>query len=142
MIVAPFLKEHIAVLEEQNEKKYPEIHPKFREMLEKNGESFTCFSDNKRILMSSGIVRFWPGRAEAWAIFDKKVGHEFIGLHKAVKRFLEITDVPRIEAVVTSTFEEGNRWAKLLGFKVEAPLMKRYLPGGVDAVLYSRVRES
>jgi hypothetical protein len=37
---------------------------------------------------------------------------------------------------VRADFEMGNRWAKMLGFEVETPLMKNYWPGGIDAVGY------
>jgi RimJ/RimL family protein N-acetyltransferase len=62
----------------------------------------------------------------------------FVEIRKIVYRFFEIAPFRRIEAVVVKDFEPGCRFAESLGFQMEAPCLKGYFPGGIDAVLYAR----
>ena len=40
---------------------------------------------------------------------------------------------------VDCEFEQGHRWAKMLGFTMEAERMRAYRPDGGDVALYARV---
>lgn len=102
--------------------------------------SYTVFSDDDRVMMCGGLVPYWAGRAGAWATFNKDCRKEFIGIHRVVERFIKVAPFKRIEAPVDVNFEPGHRWVKALGFTLEAPLMKSFLPNGVDCSLYSRVK--
>jgi hypothetical protein len=102
--------------------------------------SYTVFSEDGRVMMCGGLVPYWNGRAGAWATFNKDCRREFIGIHRVVERFFKIAPFRRIEAPVDVDFEPGHRWVKALGFTLEAPLMKKFLPNGVDCSLYARVQ--
>lgn len=107
-------------------------------LLERQDHSFTGLVDGK-IIGCAGIVKYWEGRGEAWAAFDPNVSRRlFCEVRAIVYRMFEIAPFRRIEAVIVKGFEPGCRFAESLGFKVEAPLLKGYFPGGVDAVLYAR----
>ena len=93
-----------------------------------------------RIVACTGVIQYWKDRGEAWTFIHEDCKKEFYAIHKIVKRFLDICPLKRIEATVDIGFIEGHRWVKNLGFVLEAPLMKAYLPNGGDSSLYSRVR--
>lgn len=101
--------------------------------------SFTVRIEN-RILACGGIVEYWPGRGEAWAVVDKFCGNDFLIFDRIVRRFLKMAPYRRIEATVPKDFEQGHRWAKMLGFKVEAPTLEGYGFNGEDFSLYAKVK--
>jgi hypothetical protein len=45
----------------------------------------------------------------------------------------------RLELTVRFDFDEGHRWAKMLGFKVETPVMPFYGPEGEPHSMYVRI---
>ena len=92
------------------------------------------------IMIMSGIIPQWEGRAMAWALVSCNAGKCFRSIHKAVLNFLIQSNVRRIEATVDVSFKPGHRWMKMLGFEPEG-YMKAYLPDGNDCILYARVRK-
>jgi hypothetical protein len=140
--VLKFKAEHMAYMKEQQATAYLKTYttPEQDKLLENTLAHTIVSRETKRVLMCAGVVEYWPGRGEAWAIFDEKCKSEFIYIHGAVKKFLEICPVKRIEAAVDIGFEAGHRWVKALGFELEAPLLKSYRPvNGGDVSLYARV---
>jgi hypothetical protein len=101
--------------------------------------SFTGL-DGSRVLGCAGLIPLWPGRAQAWAYLDRGCGGSFVAIHREVSRFFDVCEYKRLEIIVRSDFPEAHRWARLLGFECEAPLMRAYLPCGSDAALYARVK--
>jgi hypothetical protein len=110
------------------------------EQLEKNEFNYTFLMDGRPVFCG-GIVTFWPGRGEVWAFLDEVCRSEFILIHKMVVRYLKVFPHKRLEATVEKEFEPGHRWMRLLGFNVEAPLLRAYYPQGTDGVLYAKVRD-
>lgn len=97
---------------------------------------------NGRVLMCAGISEYWAGRGEAWAMLASGLGHSFVPATKMVKRFLEVCPIRRIEAAVVIDHGPGHRWAQLVGFQLEAPLVRAYTPAGEDCSLYARIRRA
>lgn len=93
-----------------------------------------------QVVACAGVIPQWPGRAVAWALIGKEAGPHFIGIHRAVQRALDMHAFRRIETGVVCDFEEGHRWAKMLGF-VREGRMRAYTPDGRDCDLYALVRE-
>lgn len=91
------------------------------------------------IMIISGLAYQWSGRALAWALISKNAGKCFSSIHRAVKRFLNLSDCRRIEANIDVGFDEAKRWIELLGFEYEG-YMKAYRPDGEDMLLYARVK--
>jgi hypothetical protein len=139
MELVSFKAEHLAKIEKQTGKMYPEITSTHRALLEKNNLTFSVVRGD-RIFLCGGVIQYWPGRGEVWAIFDKEIKGDFFRLHKIALRFLDVLPMKRIEAVVNVDFKQGHRWAKLLGFKLDSERLKHYFSDGADAALYSRVR--
>lgn len=96
-------------------------------------------SDNK-VVACGGIANYWPGRGEIWGTFSKDCQKEFIAIHRFSLKIIREWKGRRIEAAVATEFSRGHRWMRALGFKVEAPLLKSYLPNGGDVVLYSIIK--
>lgn len=103
-------------------------------------QSFSAIGDDGAPIACAGVIEVGPGRAMAWSYLGAVVGREFLLVHRAVNRFLDLAPYRRIEATTDAEFEEGHRWLKLLGFECEAPRMKAYTIDGRDAALYARVR--
>lgn len=108
--------------------------------LEKAAHSYTIRTDSGEIALVGGLAEYWPGRSEAWVLFNRNCRAHIVGIHRIVKRFLDIVPVRRIEAAVNPVADcFGQRWVQKLGFELEAPLLRGYLPGGNDCALYARV---
>jgi len=75
----------------------------------------------------------------AWAFIGDIGPSTFLQVHRAVKQFLDECYVDRIEMTVDCDFPQGHRWARLLGFEMEAERMRRYTPDGRDCALYARL---
>lgn len=93
-----------------------------------------------RVLICAGLEQLWRNRSVVWTLISTKNKLDFIYVHKAAKRFLNLvaTDI-RIEMHVIKDFKQGHRWARLLGFELEAACMKQFAYG-VDYSLYAMVR--
>ncbi len=96
-------------------------------------------SDGK-VLCCGGVTEYWPGRGEGWCVFTKDCKKEFVAIFRAAASVFDFYPGRRVEAAIAVNFNEGHRWIKGLGFKLDAPLLKSYLPDGGDVSLYSRVR--
>jgi hypothetical protein len=95
-----------------------------------------------RVVGCAGIIPVWQGRYQVWAVLASDIGASgMVVATRIVRRCLSLYPGARIEATVVSDFEPGHRWMDILGFVRETPEpMRRYLPDGRDAVLYSRVK--
>lgn len=105
---------------------------------EKQEHSYTILANGIAVACFGAIV-LWKNRAEAWAIIDKFSGKYFISIVKIMKRTIDLYGYKRLEAAVQLDFEQGHRLVKILGFDLEAPLMRKYGITGLDYSLYSRV---
>lgn len=141
MYVVPYRSFHPSALTIQSGQAYMAdfLKPEYCKALENAGPAYTVMDDNS-VVACGGLAEQWSTRAIAWSLISENIsGLKFARLHKMVFRFLEVQDYPRIEMTVDHDFENGHRWAKLLGFKWEG-LMKKYNPTGSDCDLYARVR--
>jgi hypothetical protein len=91
-------------------------------------------------VISAGVIPQWAGRSIAWAFLTEVPPHVMPSVHKAVLKFLDGCYTKRIETSVRCDFPAGHRWARMLGFEMEAERMKAYGADGFDAALYARVR--
>lgn len=101
--------------------------------------SYTALYDGVPI-GAAGIIHQWTGRSLAWAFISNTGPQMFLPFHRAVKHFLDGCYVQRIEMTVDCDFPAAHRWARMLGFKMEAERMRHYSPDGRDCSLYARIR--
>ena len=115
------------------------LKPEQIQATEDIAHAFTVMDDD-RVLACGGVTDYWPGRGECWATFTKDVKKEFVLITRAAKTVIDSYPGRRVEASVRCDFEEGHRWIRLLGFKLEAERLEKYLPDGSDVSLYSKVK--
>lgn len=141
MNIIPYKAEHLDALllqpAQENVRRYFG-NPEYGKALELPGLAFTA-EEGGRVLAMAGVMPRWEGRAEAWAILSGDLKRHFVRIHRAVLRFLETTDIRRIETAVDANFPEGIVWADMLGFKNEG-LMRGYTPEGRDCYRFARVK--
>lgn len=103
--------------------------------------SFTGEADGRPV-WSFGWMPVYAHRALVWALVSEGAGAHFRSIHRIARRSLDLllATHKRVEMDVTLDFEEGHRWARLLGFELEAPVMRGYQIDGRDAALYAKVR--
>lgn len=94
---------------------------------------------NSGVAVISGVYDLGSGRLGAWALMGAGAGKNMVAIHRGTQRFLDMQSARRIELTVLCDFEAGHRWAKMLGFTLEAERMKGYDPDGRDHALYARV---
>lgn len=88
-------------------------------------------------VVCAGTIKQWNGRHISWAHLAQDTGPYMHWITQEVRRNLACVR-GRIESTVRVDFEAGHRWARLLGFHVETPLLKAYGPEGEDHVGYVR----
>ncbi len=101
-------------------------------------EAFTGL-DGDEVLGCAGLIPQGNHRALLWALVGNVGPRRFVAVHKAVLHFLSMCSHARLETWVDDGFEQGIRWAGMLGFVPEG-LMKKHRPDGGDAWLYARVQ--
>jgi hypothetical protein len=95
--------------------------------------------DGDEVFASMGLIPQWENRALAWGLISAESGPHFVLIHKAVRRTMTAHPYRRIETAVACDFEQGHRWASMLGFKCEGR-MRAYTPDGRDCDLYARIQ--
>lgn len=134
--VVPFRAEHLMRLQQDPPREHP-VTPEEAVALEAEF-AFTGLVDGEP-MACAGLVHIWPGRGLLWALLSVHSGPHMLQIHRAARRLLGVCDVRRIECTVDEGFEPGHRWARMLGFRLEAPRMANYRPCGGDSALYARV---
>lgn len=139
--IIDFKSEHLQELLKEEAVAY--LRPYFSEDVTKAMEDafyINSIEMNGKIVFSGGVSIYWHGRGEAWAFFDSTCRKNFVPVFRTVRKWLDACPVARIEAAVDVDSEVAHRWVKLLGFKMEAPLLKSFRPDGGDCSLYARVK--
>lgn len=142
MDVVDYRADHLARLDVQDNQRdlMRLVTDEQAEALVNEGWSHSCVEGN-RVYGCAGIIPLWPGRALAWSYLSlHATGSKFLAVHRAVQRRLNECYIKRIEMTVSYDHEEAHRWARMLGFVMEAPHMEAYLPDGTACSLYARVR--
>lgn len=98
--------------------------------------SWTAVVDGAPVVCA-GTLKHWEGRHMAWAYLARESGPHMLWITREVKQRLAAVS-GRIEMTVLASFLAGHRWARLLGFEIETPLMRRYGPDRADHVGYVR----
>ena len=93
------------------------------------------------VLAVGGLAECWPGRAAAWCYLSRDAGFVLARLSRLALKELAEAPYARIEAYADAGFPQAHRWLGLLGFALEAPRLKGFLPGGRDGSLFARVQE-
>lgn len=135
--IEPFQAEHIGCIDAQ-ESQHGLLHDDHAAAVAQH-DAWTVRLDGK-IVACCGVVPIWNGRSMMWSQISTSIKSKgMVLLTKAVLRYLNLIQ-DRMEALVVENHEAGHRWIKLLGFTLDTPLpLKKILPNGENAYLYSRV---
>lgn len=97
----------------------------------------------KQIVFCAGIIIFWNGMGEGWALTSGLVPKFPCSFHRYVKRYLEKTiseyNLHRVQIAIPKTHKISREWALRLGFSKEG-VMRKYGPQADDWVRYSLVK--
>ena len=141
MTVVPFQPFHLEILATQGVQaaQISHVPASYAKFERPPGPCVTAFNGD-RVILCGGIVttpECWIG--QAWAVLSKDAGKHMIWINRAVKRFMEMQDLKRIEATVDEGFFAGCRWARILGFEYEGP-MRGFGPNGETHLRFGWVR--
>jgi hypothetical protein len=89
-----------------------------------------------RPVAAGGLMFIHDYRALAWAFVSPDVPP--LALARLARDHLDQQGYARMDAMVAQDYEQGHRWARLLGFHAEGPPMRYYLPNGGAAQMYVR----
>jgi RimJ/RimL family protein N-acetyltransferase len=140
--VIPFEPEHLLALDLQDAQRGA-VSPDLMGQAELCKASGPCWTvvDGERVTACAGFLIWWPGRATGWALIGKDVaGRGLLALTRVVRLALEESGLNRVDSHVEDGFEQGHRWAAILGATYEGR-MRKYCPNGKDAHLYAWTRE-
>lgn len=116
------------------------LSPQFAELLNDN-VGLSAWAGN-HCVGAAGVIAIHKYRFLAWSFLSVNSGPFMLGITRKTKEVLDSFKDVRVEMAVNVDFKEGHRWAKLLGFQMEAPFMKCYGYLKEDQSLYSRFRSS
>jgi len=103
-------------------------------------ESYAIRDNLGNIMCCVGIIDLWENRAMVWSLMDKNSNRHLLGITKILINLLKCSAQKRIEMYVDCDFKQAHRWAKMLGFNLEAEKMKSFYPTGQDVALYARLK--
>ena len=131
--VVPFRRWHLQWLYEDEVR-----HDVATQMAMEKDDSWTLVVNGDPVACG-GTMQQWPGRYIAWMYLNSKTGPHMRFITRAVRKHLDGVK-GRVEFTVVRGFEQGYKWAKMLGFEVENPpgILKAYGPLGEDHVAYVR----
>lgn len=107
----------------------------YMEQAELSVEAFAAINMLGHCVAVGGILEYWKGRAEVWAMIQTTTPGEFLVVHKAAKKMCD-KYWGRLECTVNYDFVEGQRWARMLGFKKETECMRDYFSYGSHATMW------
>lgn len=137
--LVPFHVEHLRSLDLQPAQAYMRAFMEEAALKTLEGAwSYTANLEGKPVACG-GLAHVCGVRAVAWSYLSEEAGVALLELTRLVRHALEQCPYQRVEITVDVEFAAGHRWARMLGFELEANLRKARIDGG-DCALYARVR--
>jgi hypothetical protein len=84
---------------------------------------------------AGGTMELWHRRHMSWALLPAHSGPHMLAATREAYRRARMAP-GRVEMTVLRSFAAGHRWAEMLGFEVETPVLKGYGPDGADFTGY------
>lgn len=135
--IIPFKRWHYQWIERATEPGFMTLHDSVLAQLEREN-SYTGVVDGE-VVFCAGTVQQWPTRHTTWALLDEKLSPKHI-LWITREVLAGLARVKgRMELTVRTDFPAGQQWAKMLGFRVETPLLEKFGPEGEDHIGYVRI---
>lgn len=138
-MIVKFKRAHLMSMVLQDKQADSVFTPSILDALENSGEAYTAL-EGEEVLACAGVIVVSPGRAIAWSYLSQDVGRRMVGVIRGIKRFLDLSNIRRIEMDVDCDFPQAHRMARMLGFEMEAERRRCFSPDGRDFALYARIR--
>lgn len=135
--VVPFRSWHFEWVGDASEPGDVGLHPTVLAQLEREN-SWTCIVDGA-VVMCAGTVKQWSTRHTSWALLNRELSPPHMRWLTQETRKNLAGVAGRVELTVRADFPQGQKWARLLGFEVETPLLKMFGPEGEDHIGYVRI---
>lgn len=139
----PFQATHLRYLNPQRLQRTDHavlLNPEYAEIVDRNFALSAWVGS--RCVGASGCVPVFAQRAVGWAILSEDAAPYMLPI---IRRFRDvISGLPyrRIEICVRADFEDGKRFARLIGMKLETPEpMRAHGPYGEDELQYAAVKQ-
>lgn len=116
------------------------LTPELAEEIASGPYAFSFWNQQGILVACAGVRVSAPGRAEAWAIFSTHVKRDMVSVWRAIRDFIRVVDLRRIEATSPVGFPQGHAFLHACGFQPEG-IMKSLYQRGVDHILYSVVKD-
>lgn len=139
MILRPFHPDDLALIRPQDAQAFEGAFVDMDLMYAAIPYSYTAEVDGV-VIGCGGIVPLWADRGVAWTLLSGMSRGHFLAAHRLVVSALDVCPLRRVEAYVKKGFTQGQRWAEMLGFELEAETMRAFYPDGSDFMLYAKVR--
>ena len=139
MNIIPFKAEHFWGIDVQPAQAYvaSRVSPEHVASLEEQC-SFTVVVDGSP-LVCFGWVQIHPTRALLWTYISARAGKHFVGITRIANKLIRDLKFKRLEMEVDCEFEQGHRWARMLGFELEAERLRGHRMDGGDSAIYARI---
>lgn len=136
-----FKKEHLHPLLHQPENGYLQnwLDNGHASTMEDQKSSFTGMVKGKPAVCG-GVIEMWTDRGFIWSVFNTEFKGNFLPVFRGIKHFITQYPCRRLEMAIACKNERAMVRARLLGFQIETPLAKKYLPDGSDCVLFAKIR--
>lgn len=138
----PFKSGHLRFLVPQASQRYDHavlLQPEYAQIIDANfalsaWSGFVCVA-------AAGCIPVFPTRAIAWAVLSNDAAPFMLAITRKVRRVMAGLPYQRIEIAVRADFEDGKRFARLIGMKLETPEpMRKHGADGVDEYQYAMVK--
>ncbi len=139
--LVPYKAEHLSrlTLQPAQEHLRPYLTEENLKLME-GDDSYTMLEDGVPIFCG-GVVELWQNRGVMWCYIGGVSRKGFIGIHNITKQYIDLFPQKRLEFYVDENFENGHRWARALGFHLEAPRMEAFTISGSASSMYALIRD-
>lgn len=138
----PFRAGHLRFLAPQREQRYDHavaLSSEYGALMESHF-ALSAWVDNVCV-GAAGCVPIFNHRAVAWAILSNDAAPFMLAITRKVRQVIVGLPYRRIEIAVRADFLDGNRFARLIGMKLEtAEPMKAHGANGEDEYMYAVVK--
>lgn len=103
--------------------------------------AMTAFDDEALVPVgAAGTFRIWEGRYSAWVIIGARLRGRGFRAVRLIRGYLDNQHPSgRVEAAVEHGWADAHRLVLALGFALETPAMRSFLPGERSAAMYVKV---
>ena len=108
--------------------------------LAKEPHSYTIETQKGEVVACAGVVEHFDGYGTSWVMMDELARKYMTQVVHIIRKFLWLSHFRRIDAAVDCRFENGQRLARLLGFRKDC-ILEGY-SRAADFVLYSIVKKN